>query len=211
MLIRRGDLVFDVGANIGDRTRIFLAVGARVVAFEPQPSCAGTLQRTGATVEQVALGAEAGSATMQVATATTISSMEPEWVERVRSSGRFAEQEWIDTIVVPVETLDGMIARYGCPEFCKIDVEGYEAEVLAGLTHPIPLLSLELVPERPEGTLLCLDRLAILGRYEFNFSAGETLSLDWDKWLDADDVRRWIESEVPNDGRFFGDLYARLK
>jgi hypothetical protein len=38
--IQADSLVFDVGANLGNRTKIFLRLGARVVAFEPQAACA---------------------------------------------------------------------------------------------------------------------------------------------------------------------------
>lgn len=37
--IKPGDLVFDIGANIGNRTRVFADIGARVVAVEPLPHC----------------------------------------------------------------------------------------------------------------------------------------------------------------------------
>ena len=37
--LRPGDLAFDIGAHVGDRTASFRRLGARVVALEPQPAC----------------------------------------------------------------------------------------------------------------------------------------------------------------------------
>src|SRR5262245_48030625 len=37
--VKPGDLVFDIGANIGNRTRVFASMGARVIAVEPLPQC----------------------------------------------------------------------------------------------------------------------------------------------------------------------------
>lgn len=38
-LVMKGDLVFDVGANYGNRTRVFGKLGASIIAFEPQEIC----------------------------------------------------------------------------------------------------------------------------------------------------------------------------
>src|SRR5690349_7677956 len=44
-LIRPGNLVFDVGANYGEYSQMFMRLGARVIAMEPNPSCARILAR----------------------------------------------------------------------------------------------------------------------------------------------------------------------
>ena len=41
----RGGLVFDIGANLGNRTKIFVRLGCRVIAVEPQRNCAAALKR----------------------------------------------------------------------------------------------------------------------------------------------------------------------
>src|SRR5690348_10138144 len=43
--IKPGDLCFDIGAHVGNRTEHFLALGARVVAVEPQPAAMALLRR----------------------------------------------------------------------------------------------------------------------------------------------------------------------
>ena len=149
--VKAGDLTFDIGANLGDRTQILVDLGARVVAVEPQHSCANHLsERFGdrVVVVEAALGAELGEAELLVASYHTLSSLSSEWVEAVQRSGRFAEFGWPDRLTVPMTTLDALVAEFGVPVFCKVDVEGYELEVLQGLSSPIPVLSYEFTVER---------------------------------------------------------------
>lgn len=208
--VRPGTLVFDVGANVGDRSRMFLELGARVVAVEPQPSCVGSLRSLGddrLVVEQLALGASPGVAEMRIASASTISSMSDEWIARVQRSGRFAQYEWTDAIRVKVETIDSLINRYGQPDFCKLDVEGYEREVVAGLSRRLPLLSFEFAVEYADGAEAVLDRLEGLGFDSFNFTPEETFSLVWDEWRDIGALRNHLSS-LAQSGLAWGDVYA---
>jgi FkbM family methyltransferase len=207
--VSSGSLCFDVGANIGDRTRVLLALGARVVAIEPQPSCVSRLQRIRSDrimLVPAALGASIGSAQLRLAEASTISSMSPEWIERVRNSGRFADEQWGATITVPVTTLDVLIAEHGRPDFCKIDVEGYERDVIAGLSQPLPLLSFEFVAEYAEATIAVVERLRTLGMREFNYSPGESLQLVWAAWRSSADL---LDHLARVSSLSFGDVYAR--
>jgi FkbM family methyltransferase len=204
----RNDLCFDVGANVGNRTAVFLALGARVVAVEPQEACAAALRQKfrGRRLEvvQAALGAAPGEAELLLAPYDTVATLSRPWMESVRDAGRF-RFEWDGSATVPVTTLDALIDLYGCPAFCKIDVEGYESEVLAGLTRRIPAISFEVTPEYIGAGIECVERLHDLGLRRFAFSHGESLQLD--RWLDADDVVATLAG-LPRDGRLFGDVYA---
>jgi len=213
-LIEPGDLVFDVGANVGNRTKVFLRLGARVIAIEPQPSCGSLLARAfrddpRVTVVCEALGAASGEAKMKVSDASTISSMSPNWIEAVRSSGRFATYRWNRTISVPVTTLDALMERYGVPAFIKIDVEGFEFAVLQGLSRAIRALSFEFTPECADAGLSCVARLESLGFSRFNYSAGESGAFERSEWFDASTARARLES-LRGDVRTFGDVYARV-
>jgi hypothetical protein len=88
----------------------------------------------------------------------------------------------------------------------KIDVEGFEAEVLAGLTTPVRALSFEYLPATRGIALECIERLAALGRYRYNWSPGESHSLATERWLDAAEMRARIE-ELPPLAKS-GDVYA---
>ncbi len=207
--MHRGDLVFDVGANVGSYTSSFLLLGARVVAVEPQPGCAQVLRRRfrrhDVEVEECALGAAAGTAVLQIPETSTIASMSEEWVAAVRASGRFSDYNWTEQLTIEVTTLDDLIEAYGDPAFMKIDVEGFEADVLAGLSRPVPALSLEYVPEFSTAALSCVEKLVSLGLSEFNLALGRALGFAWESWLPAEEASARLVA-----GTEFGDLYARL-
>jgi FkbM family methyltransferase len=174
--LRQADkpLVFDIGANTGVKTDLFLQRGARVVCFEPQPDCIQCLrERFGRNrdvhIAPVALGAQEGVAMMSICSqAPTISTFSERWKQ-----GRFKSYSWDKTIEVPVITLDSAIAQFGMPDYCKIDVEGFEISVLSGLSRQIPLVSFEFCSEGIAETEQCLIRLAQLGYSDFNMSLGE--------------------------------------
>jgi FkbM family methyltransferase len=199
-----------VGANVGDRTAIFVGLGARVVAVEPQAACIEQLQgRFGDAVRIVpaAVGARPGREELLVANYSTLSTLSRQWTEAVTESGRFTDFSWSERIPVDVTTLDALIDRFGSPDFCKIDVEGYEHEVVRGLSRPIAALSFEFTPELLDSRLECVEHLTRLGMSRFNFSVGETLRLSFRRWMDAAALREFLRS-APRDGVFFGDVYA---
>ena len=75
--------------------------------------------------------------------------------------------------VVPVTTLDALVARHG-PAFIKIDIEGFEEEALAGLSRPIPALSFEFTTIQRDVALAALARCVALGYQRFNAALGES-------------------------------------
>lgn len=211
-LLEPQDLAFDVGAHIGNRSRALRAAGARVVAIEPQQPFAGFLRRTlprDITLIEAAVGGTETEAEMAISSRhPTVSSLRTEFVSGAAEAPGFEHVRWDRTQRVRMVTLDGLIARFGLPRYVKIDVEGYEAEVLAGLSQPVAILSVEFLPGFPQLTHAVIDRLAELGDYRFNPVQGETGGFLWPEWRDGAAVKAWLGT-LPADATS-GDLFARL-
>jgi FkbM family methyltransferase len=213
--IHPGDLCFDIGAHVGNRVLVWSRLGARIVAVEPQPACLDLLRRWYGSSPQVhlvgeAVGAVPGRQTLRISAAhPTVTTLSSEWIASVQKSDSFAHVEWEESAPVEVTTLDALIACYGLPAFCKIDIEGYEAAALGGLSRPLPALSFEFIPAAQQDALACLARLQTLGRYEFNWSLGEQHRWQSLDWLSHQEMAAYLTKLAPNSPS--GDIYARLQ
>ena len=193
----------------------FLALGARVVALEPQPAPMALLRRwygheRRVTLIEAAAGAAAGQAVLRIDPLNpAVASLSEAWIRQVGASHGFAAVRWRERLPVEVTTLDALIAEHGLPAFTKIDVEGFEAAVLQGLSRPLPALSLEYVTAALDGALVALDRLQTLGSYAFNRSSGESLRFLHGRWRSATEMRQELRNLPAEAGS--GDLYARLE
>jgi len=208
--VAAGDLAFDVGAHVGNRTRALAALGCRVVALEPQPDFARLMRsifarQPSVTVIEAACGAAPGRASLNVSERTpTVTTLADGWRAARAAESDFAGVTWNRTLDVEVTTLAALSARFGAPAFVKIDVEGAEAQVLAGLDAAPPALSFEYLPASRDATASCLARLAELGRWRFNWSQGESFAFAEPAWLDAEGLLRALGR-----ARRSGDVYAK--
>jgi FkbM family methyltransferase len=212
--IKPGDLVFDVGAHVGDRVAAFRRLGARVVAVEPQPALRTTLKLLhgrdrAVTIEPVALGRSTGSVELKLNLDNpTVSTASAEFIRAAAGAPGWDDQRWSKTITVPMTTLDALIARHGAPAFVKIDVEGFEAEALAGLSRPVAALSFEFTTIQPKVAAAAIDRCVALGYASFNAALGESQTLVHEPWLTAPQIAQWLAT-LPQAANS-GDVYAIL-
>ncbi len=213
--IEPGDLAFDIGAHVGNRSRCWAGLGARVVAIEPQADFAAWLRwqfkgRDEIEIVETALGAAPGVASMHIdPTNPTVTTLSSDWINNVTKTDAFDSVSWQAPVNVPVTTLDRLIDIHGLPIFCKIDVEGFEAEVLKGLSQPIKALSFEFLPAAIDVALESVGLLEGLGQYRYNVSYGEGMAFDIADWQSADRMRDWLAQQ--QGGNRSGDVYARLE
>lgn len=212
--VGRGDIVFDIGSHVGDRVAAFRRLGARVVAVEPQPALVRTLRflygrDRAVTVVESAVGRMAGTVAFKLNLDNpSVSTASQAFIAASHAAPGWEGQQWNKTIEVPVTTLDALIARFGAPRFIKIDVEGYEAEVLAGLANPAPALSFEFTTIQRDVACACIERCTALGYRDFEASLGESLAVTHGYKLGAREIVNWLMT-LPASANS-GDIYAML-
>jgi FkbM family methyltransferase len=212
--VQPGDLVFDIGAHVGDRVAAFRRLGARVVAVEPQRALAKVLRLLYGrdpkiAIEQVAVGRQPGTIELNLNIDNpTVATASMGFVAAAAQAPGWHGQSWHKRVRVPLTTIDALIARHGVPAFVKIDVEGFEAEALAGLSQPPQAMSFEFTLIQREIALACVERCTVLGYSQFNAAMGESQTLVHTKWTDANAITRWL-TELPPEANS-GDVYARL-
>jgi FkbM family methyltransferase len=207
-LLQPGAVCFDVGANIGEKSEAMLRAGAaRVVAFEPNPKVQPELRARCAhwknwTLVEAALGSAPGFATLYARELHGQSGLLKDWGGPIT-----------DSYTVPVLTLDLAIQCFGRPSYCKIDVEGWELEVLKGLSQPLPLLSFEfhLAGADIEKTRACLDLISRFGAGEVNITPAEASAFHFPQWDRLERFLGWFPGDLkrtlPRD--IYGDIFVK--
>ena len=213
--VHSGELVFDIGAHVGDRIASFRRLGARVVAVEPQPALVNTLRLIygrdpQVRIEETAVGRRQGSLEININIDNpTVSTGSGDFIAAATRAPGWEGQAWTRRLRVPLTTLDTLIARHGQPAFIKIDVEGFEAEALAGLSQPSAALSFEFTTIQRDVALACIERCTALGYRRFNAALGESQALVHREWIEAEAIAHWLAA-LPSEANS-GDVYARLR
>ena len=211
-LIKPNDLCFDIGGNVGFKTNVFLNLKARVITLEPQQSCVDILEAKygkRAVILQKGAGEFNEVKEFYVSDNSQLSSFSKDWLIELKKT-RFKDSSVKTIEKIEIVTLDSLIGTYGNPGFIKIDVEGYELEVLKGLSKPFGVLSFEYaVPENLNGTIACLKYLK--GKYQnlvCNYLICNETNWVLNKWVPVDEMIAKVQQ-----GSFIatyaGDIYIK--
>lgn len=214
--LKPDSIFFDIGANYGNRIEPLINDKVKIIAIEPQIECVRYLRKKYGkkiTILQNGVGKEIESKLMYISTnANILSSFSREWIDSTKNSGRFKKINWDKTRKIEMITLDYLIATYGNPDFIKIDVEGFELEVLKGLSQNINVLSFEYtVPERKEALFDCLSYLNNLSNSNilFNYCITENTVFSLPHWVDYNEIIMFVNTNAFLNTQF-GDVYVKF-
>lgn len=199
--IFKGDLCFDIGANIGERTDYFLKLGAKVVAVEPQNTCYQLLKtkykNKPVEVLKCAIGSNEREDELMICDESNeCSSLSKDFVTAYSSISGF---HWRSAEKIKVTTLENLCKQYGVPKFCKIDVEGYESEVLLGLKSKIKFICFEFNKPLLKDTIKSLEILDTIGNYQCNFIKYEYMNLVLNEWMPIKEFLKEMEHIITPD------------
>jgi FkbM family methyltransferase len=175
------NLVFDIGSNVGTTVEFFSQKANKVVGFEPNPRLVEILRRRfnnrNVIIDSRGLSNEIGEKKFRIANADTISTFSEDWVNNSRFTGGYS---WNEGIIVETTTLDSVIEQYGTPDYIKIDVEGYEFEVLTSLTKVLEntIISFEWAEEQKNKIEQTIKYLFNLGYEKFSYTEADKILMD---------------------------------
>jgi FkbM family methyltransferase len=208
--MRRRDLIFDIGANMGEKTDVFLELGSRVVSVEPNDACRAVLRDRflqyrfrprPVTIVAKAVSDKIGTEQMWIdGPGSAVNTISRKWADELKEHKDefkhehhgldFSKSEQVETT-----TIEALIALYGEPYFVKIDVEGHELSALRGLQRPVPILSFEvnLRAFRQEGIQCVLVLRQLKQDGIFNYSADCSAGLALKEWLGSENFCSVLE------------------
>ena len=210
--VKSGDLVFDIGGHQGNMTATLAKIGARVICVEPRPSGVKHLKERfkkehEVTVIQKGVGEKKGVLPLYVHDKdTSTSSFAKKW-----RTEQYDDGKWNEKIDIPITTLDELIKEFGKPTFCKIDVEGFEVEVLTGLNSKIPLISFEFHGNCKDAIQKCVQKLEKIDEVKFNFSLYGNHQLELKEWINKEELMKIISKISNSNQNLCGDIYAKFK
>jgi len=207
--INKNDLCFDIGANIGIKSKLLLALNTKVIAFEPQTICQSALMKikeknSNFRVKKLAIGSKNTELDLFIGNHIEIATLSNKFKDHFKSEDTF----WNKKERVKVVTLNSQIEAYGLPHFCKIDAEGSEYDIIKVLSYKIPIIEFEFTGGFIEETLLCISKLNDLGDYTFNYILNEKPKFISNKWLTTEHLKSKIEL-MPTQN-LHGNIFAKL-
>lgn len=199
----RGALVFDIGANKGNKAYAFNKMGYNVVCFEPERKSLETLNyrfKNNANIKIVNKGVSDSEKVLTLHVhdfRSGYNTLSNKWVDVLQNSNEnrwHKEMNILESYDVQTTTLDKLIDEFGMPLYAKIDVEGYELEVVKGLSKKIPFITFEAnLPEFSSETKEIVNRLASINS-NVQFIVTHSEQLVGDNWMSAHEMLKYVDT-----------------
>lgn len=204
-LIKQGDICFDIGANVGYKSKLFLALGAKVVAIEPQSKCLEDLKKIKHkefSFVNCGVGAKDEIKDLRLANHSEVATFSQSFIDYFRNENL----KWKQKEAVQIKKLDTLINNFGLPNYCKIDVEGYEYEILSELSYQIPIIEFEFTAAFVLETVACIELLN-KSTTVYNFNLHERPKFELKHWVNAPEMIT-ILKKLPVD-RLHGNIFVK--
>lgn len=191
--IKKDDLCFDIGANIGAKSELFLKLDAKVIAFEPQTKCLENLEilknkNKNFSYYPFGIGDKNETKALNLATHIEVATFSDEFIQFYKNE----TIQWNEKETVEVKPINSIIEQFGIPNYCKIDTEGFELKILSSLKYKIPVIEFEFTESHFLETLKIID-LFDSKKTTFNFILNERLKLKLKNWLKADEFKEKLK------------------
>ena len=204
-LINKDDLCFDIGANVGTKSKLFLSLNARVIAFEPQSTCIEHLKKIKHpqfSYFKWGVGAINGVQKLQLANHIEVATFSQNFIDFFKNENL----QWNQNENVTIKKIDTLIDEFGIPDYCKIDVEGYEYNILSHLNHQIPIIEFEFTEAFFSETIKCIKLLDTSNRV-YNYNLNECPKFELESWVSAKEIIT-IFKKLPKT-RLHGNIFVK--
>lgn len=201
--VNKNLLAFDIGANKGNKAKALLQLGFKVIALEPERNSIATLKYRYGTNPNVKIiekgvSCQEGFTDIYITQARSgLNTMNTKWKNSLHNEkeNRWGKQvDFKEFYKVPLTTLENLYSEFSIPYFIKIDVEGFELEVIKGMKSLPAYISFEAnLPEFTEETITCIEMInSFSDAVVFNYSFNEKLVVT--DWLTANGMINFLKN-----------------
>jgi FkbM family methyltransferase len=205
-------ILFDIGANHGLYTDANQEKYDLCVLVEANPMLCDELREKFKANTKIhvihAIASNKNTETFYISNADQISTADTNWITKSRFTGNYM---WVPVNGIPTISLDTLIKQYPEVTRIKIDVEGYEYNVLQSLHTKVPSLCFEFAEEKMEELLLSMDYVKQLGYTKFHIQYQDkfTYEVAETMWISYEELKDHIyHSFIPSQKEKWGMIWA---